>query len=1209
MRRQEMTRGAAWTRNTAGAARDLAFGTVYFAALAWLLLTRPSHDGVVNPRTHFTLVLRSEDPVARAPQALKHYAACGQVGAIRLMRDASATWNLTRAYHATASLRDDSGRDDKLGYSYVALVDALESAAAPRRVFDLMQQQRPDPASEGAVMLVSDGAIISCEDVARAFTTWQNRTDAIVGTSALGHVQLSDLAQDYTATAGTDQDGHYSMVSLEGALLHTKYLLQSAHDPEFGRGCDEVWLNQLTAAVTQNPPIYIPACLGSGSLHSQTFTSRSSVYYSEMTRCLNAVAMRQKSGQLDLVWSTSAAAAAPPVGRHKNASCHHASSVHPRSRFAIVDDHTGTRRKYLVSNDRVAGVTAVIVMQTTPNEVASAVHHLRNDYSFIREAVVWNNRNETMNHHMFPYDLPLRYVMAPTNHSAYSRYLGCLFARYDICYFQHELTRPLFLSGLYAAFLMRPDVIVAGASPKDAWMARTNLTIVDRGSGRSMGFADMDQGAFVHKDLVRQFVDRFSSFNSHSFYDRAANADIFFAFSQLEPPMVLTHTTWTNHKPTPMPTARKLGKALEFAFAFGAGKADAVVLKDPTSKRHKFFKSPCAAGLSCAFSSSINAWPSPLVVDFGQGGAASKSAHYYESRLKTQMTPSAQAPLSIGSDINYYSAVDGDLSTSWHAQLPSVPSFISLELLAPTIITGVKVWSKDRFEPIPSLQLGFYGELDYLAAWCRPKWEKDGGLSLLHYMCPPLRVHRVRLVIDALNQRLDIAEFAIEKLASELIGDVREFFAAKTEAGAIKRTKVTPPDIGNVVYVVQGIGSDFYRGDKLAVLEEACELASLYPGKVKLLYVGESADISIKTLARAFAVTGSDCKFGKLVSFETVPLQGAWSWSDRLSDHAPSHTRLGTRRFDVYQWWYKRNMDAGVVFYDPHESAFTLVLRNKLDTSPDTIFVARATTFTGGEAFALADATTVASASEYALQAQGITDDRDQDRRIVYPLRTLRSRHVEHVDTPSTPAVEEVVLLITPGTTPADMILFNEHAASIIGWHADIRVFNITKRYGSGADETISRTGRGKAWTTLDGVMHYASIYPARVVWVLDASYGAAYFASHATLRSARFVAAPSAIPHWESRLTYWNATCDWTPEGFAAKASELMQGSYAASSNFTDLRVLNHAAASARVEEWPIKRTMLPVTNTVANLTRYILELVSARKTRARFSREVARA
>jgi hypothetical protein len=1377
----------------------LAAFSVLMHASWWLSALQPltvdAADAALAPPPRVTILLRSRESLMSTgvADALEHYAACPDVGAMRIFEDAAVTWNLTKAHHAltvngpsptmifasqpmTYAEGDDSPTAPAIANMVSASVQQLLKNAPPQGGGARERGGRMVVATahQAAVLLASDDRLIDCEVISAALAVWSTRPMTIVGTIPLHHALKagnSGPALDYRVSSGLDKYGSYSMVALDGAILDAAYIQQAAkrsssradgHQDAIRAftGCDEVWLNDLIgtqsseSSYRQAPPLYVRSIGISSSSSARSsadalraFSRRATVYLDAMSACVSHLASEQ-SGNFGLVWTRSGAAAANGASSYVPTSSSSGSSSSSLSggignhnnaedylghySFPMVDDVHGTRRKYLVREDhQVAGVTAVLVMETRPNEVASAVRHLHSKCgSLIREAVVWNNHNATMNHHMLPYDdISVRYVIAPQNFASYARYLGCLLARYDICYFQHERMRPIFVDGLYSALLARPDVIVVASDRASALIVRRNMTVFDISTGRSSGFADMDEGAMVHKDLVRQFVARMTLDDSRSLHERVVDADLYFTYSQPVLPMVLGHATRTNNKARVFPDLQRIGKALAFAFTFAPSSMPAPGYSDPLSERYKYFRAPCvgngggAAG--CAFATSVDAWPPPSRVDLGHAKPSLKPARYYGEVLADVW--GEKVGVTMGDSGNalfaYSSAVDGDLKTTWRAHLPPKPSFIALELLEEVTITGVRLWCKRELpnKAVPMLQSGAYGQAGFeMAIGCDAEWKDGGGgggghLHLLEYVCrSPVRVQRVRLLIDTVNYELDIAEFGVVGLEAwgggRRVQAARQFAAASGGGGRgggggggtggsaplADLTTPPPPDLGNIVYVIEddvlagfrGVTvAQFCSGAKLALLEEACELGALYAGKVKLVYVGYNPRVTLRMLAQAFAVTGSTCDLEKNVKWEAVPetavAPGAAAASPPSSSPASStpllmmsrQARLNARRLEVYNWWLKRKLSARVVIFDPdRDNVFSLVVRNKLDMAlgdgddgssraaqAPPVYVARAMRAVDGneEGLVMADATMVMTKADYVSQAQravGLTMIMHQDevvaggsrlggdgdgggsisgsastttttttttvpdRRIWYPLRTLREQPALH-ETPTTPAVEELILIVTPSTTPEDLDLFNAHALPVLQKRGvDIRIANVTELLTAAAaaapakgasteapktKEDSSLTDNGETnmdarvkrpkWGTLRDVAYYVAIYPARVLWILDSSRGAAYFASVASVESARFVTALDAVPHQESRIVGWNATCAWTPEGFAAKARELVQGRYEASSAFSDRKHVRANAPSLIVEEWPIKRLQRPFLNPLVGVVQYLAELVDA--------------
>jgi hypothetical protein len=1102
--------------------------------------------------------------------------------------------------------------------------------------------------------------------------------------------------------------------------------------PLVGACEDQVLFNYYVSQRTGLPPIYVET----GGLNARGgrgvatirrrrqppgSASSSTLTLEHQGDCVSRLARLRSGGKLPFVWTDAVVsttdvlaqmaadveAGAPTVearrAHHDAASNkpHEAATTaaepHPSSspstatlqrmmgKFRMIDSPEGLQRKFMLNNDWLVGVAVVITMETRPNEAASAVRHLHDRYPFVREAVVWNNFNLTMNHHMFPYDeVYVRYIMAPQDYGAYAKYLGCLLARYDICYFLHEKMRPSTLVGpLYNAFLMRPDAMAATVEAQAMLDVYSGLTFdltttTARKQEMTMHYLDILQGTMVHKDRVREFVDRLNideddgeesvalaaapteldgdgmaailtSMTSSSIQLKARLADLLFVYSQPTVPTFLPHAV-KNNMPKgndEFPTAADVEAAVAFAAksrqSSPAGGGDeenhADTIVDPLSAIFTHARTPCSSG-RCTFTTSINTWPT----------TRHRLDHQQIEDLRTGHQKKQYHKLEANQ--TYWAAVDGNLKTAWKASVPtsSSPWFVGLELPAPTLITGVRLWSKAEIKPTPILQLTYHGDIVYQPAspnLCKDgKWATEGKLKVLRFECVmPLRVTRVRLVIiqaaAASSSKppstiVELAELQVDPVSSPLLDEASRFAheldlydadAAKKATGALAISQYpTAPSLGGkVVYVLQEPISELLQGTALAFVEEACEMGRLYPGNVTLVYDGgddasigddeqptatsassSSSTSMLQALADAFAVVGSTC-----------PLVGDDGGGSALHMHALYDAAVGRRNDGsnkLIAWWTSDPSIAAstslVVFTssvgeatDDGNLLIAQLLRERDRLAPNAVFVARTFGHIAGifqDAVNLADGVLVASQREYVTHAQG-QNFKGQDIRLAYPLRML-SANPAILQTPTTPAVEEIVLLVTSATTEQDLAMFSSSVAPIVQPKADVRIANVTtmqlqlsRRAGLSTDERVM----APKWRTVKDVAYYVSIYPSRVLWILDATVGSAYYASIASIEGARFIASKLAIPHTQSRMLAWNATCEWTAEAFLDKAYELVNAKYNASSSFIDQERLRSDAFDLVIEEWPIKRLFAPFANTVAQVVHYAAELMAGHEMR----------
>lgn len=248
------------------------------------------------------------------------------------------------------------------------------------------------------------------------------------------------------------------------------------------------------------------------------------------------------------------------------------------------DDNFSETPSNLDINDRLVAIAAVVIMDAGPALAAQAARFLHAHYAFIQEVILWNNHNQTMNHHLLPYDLATRYVKAPRKYGSYARVLGCLLSRHEICYFQHESLRPTYLDSMFATFLRaalveachpraRNHIIVASADADNADFVRRELSFVlptpmacrghpcPRQASASLGmsdrtgctgarvstFVDWDTGVLAHKDVIKRHMrnlDRMST-GLDSLESRvevkAIVSDLILAYGLRHPPIVLAH--------------------------------------------------------------------------------------------------------------------------------------------------------------------------------------------------------------------------------------------------------------------------------------------------------------------------------------------------------------------------------------------------------------------------------------------------------------------------------------------------------------------------------------------------------------------------------------------------------------------------------------------------------------------------------------------
>jgi len=484
------------------------------------------------------------------------------------------------------------------------------------------------------------------------------------------------------------------------------------------------------------------------------------------------------------------------------------------------------------------------------------------------------------------------------------------------------------------------------------------------------------------------------------------------------------------------------------------------------------------------------------------------------------------------------------------------------------------------------------------------------GQIALTYSCPPARVYGARLLfvhvpikVNAIaspsvganaghyNGALGITELALVDLPTRAISPLAGGSGGRRHynlsiAYALDLTSMDDP-------------ATRLCGKTLALLEEACELGAAHPGDLRTTIIvrymnhGDdpklSAPLSLNRLATAFAaVSGSTCDLE--ASTRLVQLT--------------SLQPVGSSR-SVGQW--------DVVFVELGDDAASSPLPQALweNLPRATILVARMTSWPHLNTKRLQilhiasyfDCMTVPNKETFVTLVTIEGGHKHKDVRIMYPLRTLprppfevpEARHVL-TSTPTNPPVEELILLTTATTDRRDLQLFESFARPIFRERGVfIRIVNVTELVKQALAVLDAQPMRSKskhdAWKTsstmssrieLDDVMkrhkwksvreiaRYAATYPGRVIWILDGSPSAAYFASAASSEGARFVASPAAIPHNIGRLLAWNATAEWTRDGFNMKARELTTGRFYWSSSVHHRDFLKADAHDIVLDEWP---------------------------------------
>lgn len=615
--------------------------------------------------------------------------------------------------------------------------------------------------------------------------------------------------------------------------------------------------------------------------------------------------------------------------------------------------------------------------------------------------------------------------------------------------------------------------------------------------------------------------------------------------------------------------------------------------------------------------SSVDGWPGPVTLHLD-----GDSNHSYFASLSTPPPPPFDLKYA-----RYHRAVDGDLSTFWELQQMGRSEYVGLDMMRPTVVVGVDLWLKQAptaklnsssLRTAPEVQVKQHAADPYYVTIVECIVLRQGslypGLERLIFHCPAMSVRYIRLALDRDSYtRLQIVELGAirlpgaspEKPLATVLPDNRVPAALPDRSAAVqdRLANIT------VAYVIQDdVGAPFHP-TTLAFVEEACELGCQQPGSVTLIHAGSADPVKVDDIVRRFELVGSKCNLQNCVAYEYVPRGQS---PDESASADP--TRVAASASEGFEsWWTSSFRSYDVVLFRAGSSSLVGLLRKKSEFAPSCMFSARVDDADelGSEVVELADGLVFSTKELHdAYQAvRGGSKPRSvrQTHRILYPLRTL-AEPLAFVLEPTMPAAEEVLLFITPATQEWELSMFYTHALPILQTRADVKLVNLTvlaetrpsvdgERDGQPVD--LDAILKGNSWTTLLDVFYYVSIYPSRIIWLLDSSVGASYYASMASVQGARFVAYPKAVPYYERRFLHWNATCEWTGAGFEFKARELVSGKFFLSTSQNELleqRSADFLSSDSQpvVDEWPMRREMHPFANNITAIKAYMSELLS---------------
>lgn len=817
-----------------------------------------------------------------------------------------------------------------------------------------------------------------------------------------------------------------------------------------------------------------------------------------------------------------------------------------------------------LADDRLVAVTAVIVMETgRPDRPSDAAKFLHERHRFIQELVLWNNHNLTMNHHMLSYDLAVRYVKASRDYGSYARALGCVLARHEICYFQHEALRPMVLDSLFGTFLSAASHQIAAsrAHPdNEIVVAIMDADLVDRarqrhccghvqyrdeGGGCAVDHVfthvDWDMGAMAHKDVIKRHItnlklvgrrrqqdtDEEDDSSAPSFprqvppqniivnaivNTKAIVSDLIMSYGLKRPPILLAHRMSANgvfktRRRDRVPSDAVAGAAIQLVSRFVTCEGNVNPLRSPLattrndddSDRERF-KAPCLRG-KCTLVTNMGRRSARVVnardqhlrqnrtslgTSFALGELASMIMRQHEMRAASA-SPTIAAPV-ISWTSAYEAAVDGDPNSAWlatwhfessassnkAADVPSGTPYIGLELLRPTLVTGMRLMlaapatstgeeqiaASAAVSDEPRLEYAFLGSpretngnpVFVPAENCKPAWTwvdgtaqkhgSHGGVRqrMLTFSCSATRVIGARLVFHKRTMLLELGNQNLHGLPVSEIAFVRLPLTAPVQTGAqspssglsAPKSADQPPrglvkaSNASIMYVLAPGSFDAshrgLEGSTLSLLEEACEIGARGANVTvvdlgSLLFrhdhaISGSRKAKIQKLAVAFeAASGSSCDLRKSLKFV-----------EPTTEHyvLSSATDVAVIFVQV-----RKDMLVAVQEFARRFSGKTSILVARLtewDGNDTRVFIlanALLTTFDATTApnkhtyFSL-DRAATRMAHETTGRASAETRQHRLDMRIMYPLRTLPSQHQQENKLP---------LLLTPSNPPVEEVV------------------------------------------------------------------------------------------------------------------------------------------------------------------------------------------
>jgi len=558
-------------------------------------------------------------------------------------------------------------------------------------------------------------------------------------------------------------------------------------------------------------------------------------------------------------------------------------------------------------------VTVVLTSFKRPENIQKIITHITEFFSVSGDFVIWNNNVDVA---IDPNELhspwPIRLVNSHVNMFTEAKYQACLAGRHDICYIQDDDFYPSCLNALYASFRSSPHLIHA-TTDMDTTLINQKWTFFNQSIGLHAGFTWLGTGAFVHKNLIRDFLRQLDAAGLER-EDRHL-ADLYFSVWQNQLPVVLpvplnttdleqTHafscSDCKSNRERNLEAFRKAVRVLVRDLAHN--KSDGIFQRKK-SVYHKERDIKCAClDDSCIFLTNIHTWPDVSLIPFNA------ETDLEERTIKGRIAP-------ITNSTTYYAAVDGDDRTAWVANRSTqAGDYLALDLLTPRVISGFNViWNMQKHVAAVGFEVSMDG-MTWQETDCHVASMKNAKSAFMatnvSFVCPATRMRGIRLVF---NRNIEAMPIIWEMRAVDV--------------------ELRPDASRQVAYVVTGTLDDIRAsGEVRGLVHEAWTLARAGFPVTLISFKGNPLEDEVTpnrdTLARLLKSSGA--LFGAATLPTNLILKVIESDDTKRMTSTPSSS-LMRRSLDLHAWWLNLEKSGAegfdVVYYSAWKSPMAFVLR------------------------------------------------------------------------------------------------------------------------------------------------------------------------------------------------------------------------------------------------------------------------------------------